>query len=490
MPKDATSIESTTSCGGVLIKSEDKVIDDDYDMFKAPRTQEEEENLDITDISENKTPIEYEFDYCVHDDRAHIIDVIPDPEGDLVFPEVIDGYLVTEIRKSSLGAYSKVRTISIPRGVKSIVTGENGVLLENSLLESFFVAENNEEFSSIDGVLFSKDKRTLICYPVGRKQKTYTIPDGVTEIRYGAFLYARWLETIEIPNSVTDIGLIAFAYCRALKKVIIPNIGYADDLFWYNPQEVWNLETDDDWDHNILAEFSRADDLGPNCAFYGCDTLSMIVTRDDNPKFSSVDGVLFSKDLKTLIRYPKGRDEINYVIPESVSSIDFFAFLECRSLESVSIPDSVKNIRESAFRDCKALKNIIIPKEVTEISEALFWGCCSLKNVTIQGEIYCIEHSAFYECTALECVLLPESLKKIEHFAFYGCKSLTDLIIPGKVENIEESAFADCESLTSITILGYRTKVAKNAFEGCNQLEETKTAGEIISGTQNLNARD
>ena len=105
---------------------------------------------------------------------------------------------------------SSLESIVIPEGVTSI---GNSAFNGCSSLSSINVSENNEIYSSIDGVLFSKDKKELIIYPAG-KGNVYEIPEGVTSIGYSAFNGCSSLESIVIPESVTSIGDWAFCDCR------------------------------------------------------------------------------------------------------------------------------------------------------------------------------------------------------------------------------------------------------------------------------------
>ena len=91
------------------------------------------------------------------------------------------------------------------------------------LLQSIEVAEGNQYFASIDGVLFSKDLTHIISYPQAKYGSQYTIPDSVTHIGDEAFYYCESLQSIVIPNSVTHIGDSAFEECTALQSIDIPN---------------------------------------------------------------------------------------------------------------------------------------------------------------------------------------------------------------------------------------------------------------------------
>ena len=134
---------------------------------------------------------------------------------------------VTSIEIAAFSGCSSLTNITIPDLVASI--GDHA-FYNCSSLTNITVSENNKYFSSLNGVLFNKDKTELITYPNGNERTEYTIPDSVTSIIEGAFAYCSNLITVKIPDSVTDITDKTFYVCSSLTSVIIPDsvthIGY------------------------------------------------------------------------------------------------------------------------------------------------------------------------------------------------------------------------------------------------------------------------
>ena len=144
-------------------------------------------------------------------------------------------------------------------------------------------------------------------------------------------------------------------------------------------------------------------------AICGCFGLTDITVDQNNNDYKDIDGNLYSKDGKTLIRYAPGKKETSFIIPGDVECIGRFAFCECRNLMSVWMPNSVMTIDDSAFLRCINLANVNISDSVKIIGEDVFRDCLSLKNIEIPNSVTSIGDRAFYCCTNLEHVTIPDS---------------------------------------------------------------------------------
>ena len=127
---------------------------------------------------------------------------------------------VTSIKMGAFENCDSLITITIPDSVESIVTD---AFYNCNSLTSITVDSNNAKYSDIDGILFNKDKTNLICYPEGKKDTSYVIPDSVESIGYEAFYTCHNLTSITIPDSVTSIGDRAFRSCNNLTSITIPD---------------------------------------------------------------------------------------------------------------------------------------------------------------------------------------------------------------------------------------------------------------------------
>ena len=261
------------------------------------------------------------------------------------------------------------------------------------------------------------------------------IPNDTTSINDYAFFGCKGLTSVEIPNSVTTIGEYAFYNCAGFTSVTVGNgvtsIGsYAfGGCTGLTSVEISNSVT-------TIGEY----------AFEGCTGLISIIVSEDNPSYKSIDGNLYTKDGKTLVKYAIGKKDTSFVMPSGVTTVGNRAFAGCTSLTSVEIPNSVTSIGEDAFDDCTNIKELEAPTIALSLIPR-----DSLKTVVINGG-ETIDDRALSDCKQLESVTIPNSVTTIGSRAFYYCTSLTSVTIPNSVTTIGDYAFGVCTGLTSITI--------------------------------------
>ena len=260
----------------------------------------------------------------------------------------------------------------------------------------------------------------------------YAIKDGTRIIADFAFEYCRSLTSVIIPDSVTSIGNYAFDGCTSLAGVTVGNGVTSIGAFaFYDCTSLENI--------TIPSSVTSIGDL----TFSGCASLLSIEVSNGNRNYSSTDGVLFNKDKSELIIYPAGKTDGEYEIPNSVTSVDSYAFDGCTSLTSIIIPNSVTSISLCAFRYCTSLTNVTIGNSVTSIEAMAFDYCKSLTSVTIPNSVTSIGGYAFEYCRSLTSVTIPNSVTSIGDYAFSGCTSLKDVYYTGSQSDWEKISVGD-----------------------------------------------
>lgn len=244
------------------------------------------------------------------------------------------------------------------------------------------------------------------------------------------FSHIKTITSVSIGENVTSIGIGAFSFAVNLNSITIP-------------ASVTNIAP---W------------------AFNGCSCLSEILVESGNSIFFSVDGVLYTKDMTSLICYPAGKAGASYNIPDSVTVISASAFWGCESLTSINIPNGVTSIEDQAFSRCGVLQ-LDIPDSVTSIGTYAFSVCNSLTSVRLPARLTELAEAIFAWSPNLSEITIPENVTSIGANAFSGTK-IAAISIPDGVTSIGDFAFQWCSSLSSITLPKTLTFIGKNAFEG------------------------
>ena len=377
---------------------------------------------------------------------------------DVVIPSEINGKKVTAISHGAFSWCQSLTSVTIPNSVTEI--GDY----------AFDYCEN------LKNIIIPSSVENIGSYAFGKctHLTDITIPDSVIKIGKAAFWNCSSLTDVTMPNSVKVIGDYAFSDCENLKSVTIPNsvkeIG--EGAFW------------NDTGITTITIPNSVTIIGFG-AFNGCTNLQNLLIDENNPKYSSVDGVLYNKDKTTLIQYPCANPKTDYTILDSVVDIEDRAFDNSTNLVNITIPNSVKNIGGGAFASCTSIKNVIIPDGVENIGKGAFRRCTSLESVSIPNSVVNLGNSdekwvgigefggggptlgVFGGCRNLTSITLPSNLTTISAGLFSCCSKLKEITIPDKVTSINDFAFYDC-LLRSIKIPDSVISISGQAFLGCS----------------------
>ena len=275
------------------------------------------------------------FLYEINDKNEVVIkDYIGDEEN-VVIPSEIDGYLVTSIAK----CYGTYKSLTIPSTIKNIGT------IYSSNLENIYVDNNNQYFTSKEGVLFSKDEQELIYYPMGKKEESYKIPDGTTLIGGNMFV---------------SIGSYYWKPMPFFGNMYLKTL--------YIPSSVEKIDSN---------------------ALKGMENLSEVFVEEGNKNYITKDNVLYKVDEENIeIEMVPNKIKGNVELIYGLTMINTYEFKNVYNIESIVVPTTVKKIYHNAFYFCNNLKKLVITGNETKLTE-INSANISFGNVSSNLKVYC-----------------------------------------------------------------------------------------------------
>lgn len=315
-----------------------------------------------------------------------------------------------------------------------------------------------------------------------RALQQITLPENLKIIEHCAFSECPGLKSITLPDSVTTVESSAFSNCPGLTsaKLSAGMRTVPSSMFFNDP----NLQTVEIPEGITTIENTAFSGTGlrsfhfpatltklGSSVFGGCTKLREFTVAADNPNYKAVNGVLFTKDGKTLLSYPAGKYG-SYTVPEGTEKIASSAFRSANNLTGINFGTTLREIGDYSFSYCTGLYSVTFPANVTKICDSAFRSCTYLRNITFENQSVTLESGGvFAECDSLVSITLPTNLSEIPGYLFYGCAKLKNVTIPSTARRIGSSAFLDCDSLTSIVIPGNVKTVGRQAFDFCNRLQ-------------------
>lgn len=362
---------------------------------------------------------------------------------------------VETIGQGAFQGCSNLASLKIPSSLTEI--GQKAFYLCESMTE-ITVDDDNQHFSSVDGMLYDKEKRVVMVCPAG-KSGEIVLPESVERIGNGAFAYCGGITSIVMPSSVTSIGEDGFGSCTSLSSIALPpSVTSIGNYAFVNCPLLTSI--------NIPGAVTEIGEL----VFLECSALEEINVDSDNHFFSSYDGVLMDKDKSVVISCPYGKKG-EFTVPNSVILIGDGAFKYCPFISSVIMPASVTDIGIEAFMECKSLGKVVMPG-VVWINHSAFLGCSGLDEIKLPNSIREICYAAFSDCTGLTSVDIPESLKTLTNGVFAGCTNLSSVHLPEGLKRLGDGTFIECISLSSIHLPSTLNRLDGNPFKGCINLAE------------------
>lgn len=338
--------------------------------------------------------------------------------------------------------------------------------LENAI--NINAEEGNENFRSVDGVLFTHDLKTLYAFPTGRTG-TYTVPEGTTALGESAFDVSK-IDELILPSTLQRIEARALNALRNITEITIPaSVTYIDEEYGSN--------------------------------FSNCDSLVNILVEEENDTYYDQNGILYQKNGDILLKYAAGRKEKNVTI--DAGAVAAYAFQGNQGLESVIFAPGIERIGAEAFF-YSGITTVTLPASLQMIEYRVFYGCplsdvtytgtmAEWNNVEIDSSVYqlflmdirCADGTLYqqemsgslgegitYTLTSdgllnvygagswedrpfqnneyVKRVILDSDVTEIGMLAFLGCANLKSIEIPKTVTSIGNSALSACNNLTDI----------------------------------------
>ena len=383
--------------------------------------------LPITVFATKQTdPLEY-LNYVLIDGEIRITDCDTSISGELIIPEIIDGFPVTRIGRWAFSNCDTLTSIVIPNSITSIsyhaFDGCAG-------LTSIKVSNNNNVYDSrynCNAIIETENNRLILGCP------NTAIPNDVTSIGGSAFFGCTSLKSVTIPDSVTSIESTAFYGCTGLTNIKIPSsVKNIDTYAFENCTNLISIKVSD----NMIY---MGTDVFRNTAFYNDD-----LNWDNDILYIG-----------------------NYLIDtrETLSG-------------SCVIRNGTKLIAENAFNSCEYLTDITLPSSIIGIGFAAFSGCTNLKSIAIPNSVTSIESATFSRCNSLISITIPDSVASIEYRAFYNCDSLTDVYYSGSEQEWNNIAMDDGNDYLKNATIHFKSTGHVHTWSEWTVVKEATTTAE------------
>ena len=413
---------------------------------------------------------------------------------------------VTSIASGAFSENNSMASIGLP---KSLVSYQVDVFDKCENLQSFFIDEDAANFKTVDGVLYSKDGKTLWRYPINKSGKSYTIASGVTKVGNSAFYKSKNLTSVKMPNTVVTLAPYAFGAAGSLESVNLSTSLATIDKYAFSGTSIaaFDLPSTVATVNKYAFQITKV-------------TITTFTIRGDS-KSATVDANAFGSSTKvTTVNYGGfGSDwdssswktaldgkytnlNYRYVIDSNGKLTDYLG-----DDEELNLPTRVKIIDDSAFKHTTKLKTLWIPSSVTSIGTSAFDSCKSLTKFTVSSEntaykaengvlytkdgktlfrypiaktatsfavpsgVTTIEVNGFYYAKNLTSISLPDSLTRIGKWGINSCTKIKILTIPSSVTTVDKYAFGFMTSLTYLNINALTTTVDSTAFNGTSSIQ-------------------
>ena len=326
------------------------------------------------------------------------------------------------------------------------------------------VSSNNEDFASVDGVLYSKDLKTLIYYPDLKPGSSFEVPSYVEQIGCEEYLggrvarnvfgFVQNLKELTINSNVISTGFkgsLSSGTYNYFEKIVLNASDGSYDCF------AKSLIIGDEFGGKVNGGASEYLYVGKNVnitdnrnrfcfsgqedgfGYLSVKNIAQVEISPENTHVAKIgdylyqnysyishdDNIVYRNDTGELLfayNLPKG----NYAVPSFIRSIAQRAFRET-NLTSISFEYNIEEIPLEAFYNCTSLESVTLPSSVTKIGSSAFSGCTSLTTINLPEGIIEIPKYTFSRCTSLTSIIIPSTVTSIGDYAFQNCRNLADV---------------------------------------------------------------
>ncbi len=358
----------------------------------------------------------------------------------------------------------KIERVTIPRGVRDI----GNYVFVNCTLLADAVFENGNDIVSDS------------CFTNCSNLRKVTIPSTVQTINSTAFNNCLKLDEINLEDNqsyVFDNGILKTA--DGTKIVFMTNGLLANISTFEIPNGVTNFGMNIGLYTNIkqINIPSTLESLGAANKFP--KSISNVIVDENNTRYASENGILYTKDDKTLIMCYLKEKDIN--IQEGILTLNAYCFKQAENAENIILPESLQTISSSALRENNKFNKILIGKNVSSISPMFkLTNYAGTVEISEENPYYTIENNILYskDKKTLICALyqitgsftVPGTVENIGNLAF-DAQGMQEVILESGVKKIDSAAFSQCSNLKKITIPDTVTNMGEDLFERCNNLE-------------------
>lgn len=398
--------------------------------------------------------------------------------GDFKFKEISG-----EERHTMLGCQSELQSL----------TFNSELSLDNAArfyTDNFYVWKGDKKYKSIDGVIYTKDGKTIVRVPSLRK--SLTIAEGCTEFPLQSVLYCP-LDMENEPMGGCPENLKKITIPESVSRINVDKYIGGVDTWGESGIDTVVLKSQKLDGHSIMVLVNEINKIKLEDWTKICQGQ---IVKSSN-MYTTYDGVLLCYTGK----------EKRVKLPKEITEIGNNAFYQNESLETVELPEGVTQIGSDAFTSCANLSAVNFPKSLKVIGDYAFNGCHKLKKIPLLENIKSYGRGAFmstgiteirlpsdlkyiseelFAYTALKSVVIPDSVEVIKAGAFHGCKALKKVSLGKRVKTIENIAFADT-CLSDVLIPSNIVQINEYAFSNID-IAEKELKVTVMGATKKIDA--